>query len=65
VSKAYDIILNGGGRIFVDQRSVTTAGKTSPQAIFLQMSVADAPYRLPVQDLYQAQHGFGLFEAGA
>lgn len=54
VSKAYDIIING-----LDQSLLTKEGGTKIEnfksgPVFLQMSVADAPYRLPVQDLYQA-----------
>ena len=54
VSKAYDIIING-----LDQSLLTKEGGTKIEnfksgPVFLQLSVADAPYRLPVQDLYQA-----------
>jgi hypothetical protein len=54
VSKAYDIIING-----LDQSLLTKEGGTKIESfksgpVFLQLSVADAPYRLPVQDLYQA-----------
>ena len=53
-SKAYDIIING-----LDQSLLTKEGGTKIEnfksgPVFLQLSVADAPYRLPVQDLYQA-----------
>jgi hypothetical protein len=54
VSKAYDIILNGEEESLWSKEGVTTLENKPSGPIFLQMSVADAPYRLTVQDLYQA-----------
>jgi len=54
VSKAYDIILNGEEESLWSKEGVTTLENKPSGPIFLQMSVADAPYRLAVQDLYQA-----------
>jgi hypothetical protein len=54
VSKAYDIILNGEEESLWSKEGVTTLENKPSGRIFLQMTVADAPYRLAVQDLYQA-----------
>ncbi len=54
VSKAYDIILNGEEESLWSKEGITTLENKPSGPIFLQMSVADAPYRLAVQDLYQA-----------
>ena len=54
VSKANDIILNGEEESLWTKEGVTTLENKPSGPIFVQMSVADAPYRLPVQDLYQA-----------
>jgi hypothetical protein len=54
VSKAYEIILNGEEESLWTKEGVTTLENKPSGKLFLQMSVADAPYRLAVQDLYQA-----------
>jgi hypothetical protein len=54
VSRAYDIILNGEEESLWTKEGVTTLENKPSGKIFLQMSVADAPYRLAVQNLYQA-----------
>jgi hypothetical protein len=54
VSKAYDIILNGEEESLWSKEGITTLENKPSGQIFLQMTVADAPYRLAVQDLYQA-----------
>jgi hypothetical protein len=54
VSKAYDIIVNGKDESLWTKEGGTTLENTTSGPIFVQLSVADAPYRLPVQDLYQA-----------
>ena len=54
VSKAYDIIVNGKNESLWTKEGGTTLENAKTGPIFVQLSVADAPYRLPVQDLYQA-----------
>ncbi len=54
VSKAYDIIVNGEDQSLLTKEGGTKIENFKSGPVFLQMSVADAPYRLPVQDLYQA-----------
>jgi hypothetical protein len=54
VSRAYDIILNGEEESLWTKEGVTTLENKPSGPILLQLGVADAPYRLPVQDLYQA-----------
>jgi hypothetical protein len=54
VSKAYDIILNGEEESLWTKEGVTTLENKPSGPIFLQVGVADAPYRLAVQDMYQA-----------
>ena len=53
-SRAYDIIVNGESESLWTKDGVTTLENMKPGPIFLQLSVADPPYRMPVQDLYQA-----------
>ncbi len=54
VSKAFDIIMNGEEQSLWTKEGITTLENMKSGPLFLQLSVADAPYRLPVQDLYQA-----------
>lgn len=54
VSKAYDIILNGEEESLWTKEGVTTLENKPSGSVFIQLSVADAPYRLAVQHLYQA-----------
>jgi hypothetical protein len=54
VSKAYDIILNGEEESLWTKEGVTTLENKPSGPVFVQLSVADAPYRLAVQHLYQA-----------
>lgn len=54
VSKAYDIIVNGEEESLWSKEGVTTLENKPSGKVFLQISVADAPYRLAVQHLYQA-----------
>ena len=54
VSKAYDIIVNGEDQSLLTKEGGTKIENFKSGPVFLQLSVADAPYRLPVQDLYQA-----------
>jgi len=54
VSKAYDIIVNGKDESLWTKEGGTTIENAKTGPIFVQLSVADAPYRLTVQDLYQA-----------
>jgi hypothetical protein len=54
VSKAYDIILNGEEESLWTKEGVTTLENKPSGPVFIQLSVADAPYRLAVQHLYQA-----------
>lgn len=54
VSKAYDILVNGLNQSLLTKEGGTTIPDVPAGPLFVQMSVADAPYRLPVQDLYQA-----------
>jgi hypothetical protein len=54
VSKAFDIIVNGESQSLWTKDGVTTLEKMKSGPIFLQISVADPPYRTPVQELYQA-----------
>lgn len=53
-SKAYDIIVNGENQSLLTKEGGTKIENFKSGPVFLQLSVADAPYRLPVQDLYQA-----------
>jgi hypothetical protein len=54
VSKAYDIIVNGEDQSLLTKEGGTKIENFKSGPVFLQLSVADAPYRLAVQDLYQA-----------
>jgi hypothetical protein len=54
VSHAYDIIVNGENNSLWTKDGVTTLENYKPGPMFLQVSVADPPFRMPVQDLYQA-----------
>jgi len=54
VSKAFDIIVNGESQSLWTKDGVTTLEKMKSGPVFLQISVADPPYRTPVQELYQA-----------
>jgi hypothetical protein len=54
VSKAFDIIVNGESQSLWTKDGVTTLENMKSGPLFLQVSVADPPYRTPVQDLYQA-----------
>jgi hypothetical protein len=53
-SRAYDIIVNGENNSLWTKDGVTTLENFKSGPMFLQVSVADPPYRMPVQDLYQA-----------
>jgi hypothetical protein len=53
-SRAYDILLNGENQSLLTKDGVTTVENMKGGPLFLQISVADPPYRTPVQDLYQA-----------
>jgi hypothetical protein len=53
-SRAYDIIVNGESSSLWTKDGVTTLENFKSGPMFLQVSVADPPYRMPVQDLYQA-----------
>ena len=53
-SRAYDIIVNGQNNSLWTKDGVTTLENFKSGPMFLQVSVADPPYRMPVQDLYQA-----------
>jgi hypothetical protein len=53
-SRAYDIIVNGESQSLWTKDGVTTLENAKSGPIFLQLSVADPPYRMPVQELYQA-----------
>jgi hypothetical protein len=53
-SRAYDIIINGQNNSLWTKDGVTTLENFKAGPMFLQISVADPPYRTPVQDLYQA-----------
>jgi hypothetical protein len=53
-SRAYDIIVNGLNNSLWTKDGVTTLENFKAGPVFLQVSVADAPYRTPVQDFYQA-----------
>jgi hypothetical protein len=53
-SRAYDIIINGQNNSLWTKDGVTTLENFKAGPMFLQISVADAPYRMTVQDLYQA-----------
>ncbi len=53
-SRAFDIIVNGESQSLWTKDGVTTLENTKSGPVFLQISVADPPYRTPVQDLYQA-----------
>jgi hypothetical protein len=64
VSKAYDIIVNGLDQSLLTKEGGTTLEKFPSGPVLLQMSVADAPYRLPVQDLYQANTILDCAEPG-
>jgi hypothetical protein len=54
VSKAFDIIVNGESQSLWTKDGVTTLENMKSGPVFVQISVADPPYRTPVQDLYQA-----------
>ena len=49
-----DIIINGQNNSLWTKDGVTTMENFKAGPMFLQISVADPPYRTPVQDLYQA-----------
>jgi hypothetical protein len=53
-SRAYDIIVNGESQSLWTKDGVTTLENAKAGPLFLQLSVADPPYRMPVQELYQA-----------
>ncbi len=53
-SRAYDIIVNGLNQSLYTKDGVTTLENQKSGPVFLQVSVADPPYRMPTQDLYQA-----------
>jgi hypothetical protein len=53
-SRAFDIIVNGESQSLWTKDGVTTLENLKAGPVFLQVSVADPPYRTPVQDLYQA-----------
>jgi hypothetical protein len=53
-SRAYDIIVNGESQSLWTKDGVTTLENFKSGPVFLQLSVADPPYRMPVQELYQA-----------
>jgi hypothetical protein len=53
-SRAFDILVNGENQSLWTKDGVTTLQNMKAGPIFLQISVADPPYRTPVQDLYQA-----------
>ena len=53
-SRAYDIIINGLNNSLWTKDGVTTLENFKSGPMFLQISVADPPYRTPVEDLYQA-----------
>jgi hypothetical protein len=53
-SRAFDILVNGENQSLWTKDGVTTLENMKAGPIFLQISVADPPYRTPVQDLYQA-----------
>ena len=54
MSRAYDILVNGENQSLWTKDGVTTLENFKGGPVFLQISVADPPYRTPVQDLYQA-----------
>jgi hypothetical protein len=53
-SRAYDVLVNGENQSLWTKDGVTTLENMKGGSVFLQISVADPPYRTPVQDLYQA-----------
>jgi hypothetical protein len=53
-SRAYDILVNGENQSLWTKDGVTTLENMKSGPLFLQISVADPPYRTPVEDLYQA-----------
>jgi hypothetical protein len=53
-SRAYDILVNGENQSLWTKDGVTTLENMKDGPVFLQIGVADPPYRTPVQDLYQA-----------
>jgi hypothetical protein len=53
-SRAYDILVNGENQSLWTKDGVTTLENFKGGTVFLQIGVADPPYRTPVQDLYQA-----------
>jgi hypothetical protein len=53
-SRAFDILVNGENQSLWTKDGVTTLENVKAGPIFLQISVADPPYRTPVQDLYQS-----------
>ena len=53
-SRAYDILVNGENQSLWTKDGVTTLENMKGGPAFLQIGVADPPYRTPVQDLYQA-----------
>lgn len=53
-SKAYDIIVNSTDQSLWTKEGITKLENFKSGPVLIQLSVADAPYRLPVQELYQA-----------
>jgi hypothetical protein len=53
-SHAFDLIVNGENESLWTKDGVSTLENAKSGPLFLQVSVADPPYRMPVQDLYQA-----------
>jgi len=53
-SRAYDILVNGENQSLWTKDGVTKLENMKGGPLFLQISVADPPYRTPVEDLYQA-----------
>jgi hypothetical protein len=53
-SKAYDLIVNGENASLWQKDGVSTLENAKAGPMFLQLSVADPPYRMPVQQMYQA-----------
>jgi len=53
-SRGYDILVNGESQSLWTKDGVTTLENMKGGPLFLQISMADPPYRTPVQDLYQA-----------
>lgn len=54
MSKAFDIIVNGEDQSLWTKDGITTLENLKSGPVFVQLSIADPPYRMPAQDLYQA-----------